>query len=93
MDQDTQTSTKLYNRRNDVKSWYYFPIVMPLNSDGHGPASDNEIAELTFEVWSQDLISHYSSIFLPSVINKAIEMNDQLGWDITFEELWSKISG
>lgn len=62
----------------DSRTWFYFPIVMPVNKDGQGPCELNEAAKLTWEVWDQELTSYASFDYLPDAINKAIELNEAL---------------
>ena len=58
----------------DVRTWPYFPIVMPLKS-GLGPASDEECDEITWEVWDRICDKHGSFGCLPDAINEAIRLN------------------
>lgn len=57
---------------------FYFPIIMPLNKDGMGPCSNNEIVKIVWEVWGQDCSSYGSYEFLPDAIDKAEELNAHL---------------
>lgn len=54
---------------------YHFVIVMPLNSAGHGPASIEDATSLTYEVWTQDLLSMGSYSYLPAAIFACEELN------------------
>lgn len=60
---------------------FFFPIVMPLNADGQGPASEErgEIRKLTWEVWDQFGGSHGSFDYLPDAIDRADELNRKYG--------------
>lgn len=60
----------------DCRQWWYFPIEMPLNAYGYGPAKVGEDAvEVTYEVWDRELSSHGSFKFLPDAINYAMKLN------------------
>lgn len=59
--------------------WPYYPIVMPLDSDGNGPASEDagEVRKITWEVWSQCLTkTHGPFDNLPDAINVAMRLSD-----------------
>lgn len=60
---------------------WFFPIVMPLDANGQGPASEEkgEIRKLTWEVWDQTCTSYGSFEFLKDAILKAEELNDKFG--------------
>lgn len=58
------------------RKWFYYPIVMPLNKDGYGPATiGKDAVKIVFEVWDQACTSYGSFDFLPDAIDKAIELN------------------
>lgn len=59
----------------------FFPIVMPLDKEGRGPASegDGSIYELTWEVWDQNCQSYGSFRYLNEAVLKAEELNDKFG--------------
>ena len=60
----------------DVRKWFHYPIEMPVNADGEGPAKVGESAvRMTYEVWDRLLMSHSSHEFLPDAINEAIRLN------------------
>lgn len=60
----------------NVREWMFFPIMMPLNADGDGPATIGEDAtQITFEVWDQALETHASFDNLPDAINEAMRLN------------------
>jgi len=62
----------------DVRKWSHYPIVMPLNADGEGPASEatGEVRKITWEVWSQDLTeTHGPFDNLPDAINEAMRLS------------------
>ena len=61
---------------DDVRKWWYFPIIVPLDEDGYGPEEDfTKVDKITFEVWDQNCESHGSFSVLPLAINKAMELN------------------
>lgn len=59
-----------------MRKWWYFPIIMPLTKEGHGPASNDEVSEITFEVWDQELTSHASHKYLADAVDDAISRNE-----------------
>jgi hypothetical protein len=65
----------MQSKLSDVRSWLYFPIIMPLREDGTGPASDDEMTSITWEVWDQFCSSYGSFEYQADAINKAIELN------------------
>lgn len=54
---------------------FYYPIVMPVDADGQGPADIKDAAKLTWEVWDQELTRHGSFDFLADAIDLANELN------------------
>ncbi|WP_375178171.1 hypothetical protein [Sphingobium yanoikuyae] len=55
---------------------FYYPIEMPLNADGHGPATVGEDATtMTFEVWDQFCDSHGRFARLSDAIQRARQLN------------------
>lgn len=61
-----------------IRDEFYFPIVMPINADGHGPVDISEAVKLTWEVWDQELTTHASFDYLADAIDKANELNESL---------------
>lgn len=60
----------------DVRQWYYYPIEMPVTSNGDGPATVGIDAEkITYEVWDVLLNTHASFDNLPDAINEAMRLN------------------
>lgn len=61
----------------DARLRMYYPIVMPLNSDGIGPASEKlgEIRKLTWEVWDQFCDTFGSFDCLTDAIMEAERLN------------------
>jgi hypothetical protein len=62
---------------NDVRQWAYYPIIMPLTSEGNGPASveNGEVRELSWEVWSRDLSESFGPFDnLCDAINESIRL-------------------
>jgi hypothetical protein len=67
---------------DDVRLWAYYPIIMPLDADGRGPASESsgEVRKIVWEVWSQDLTETYGPFdCLPDAINEAIRLTQEEG--------------
>ena len=55
---------------------FYYPIEMPLNADGHGPATVGEdVTTMTFEVWDQFCDSHGRFARLSDAIQRARQLN------------------
>lgn len=61
----------------DVRTWPYFPIVMPLKY-GAGPVSDSDCDEITWEVWDRYCDSVGSHKHLIDAINHALRLNAKL---------------
>ncbi len=59
------------------QTWFYFPIVMPLDEKGQGPSDMADTAKLTWEVWDQELNSHASYSILHGAITHAIKLNQK----------------
>lgn len=64
----------------DVRTWPYFPIVMPLK-ETKGPADVKECDEITWEVWDRFCDSVASYVYLPDAINHALRLNKKLMGD------------
>lgn len=60
---------------NNSRDWFHYPILMPLNADGDGPASLDEIAELSWQVWDKTMETHGSFDNLYDAINAAMRLN------------------
>lgn len=60
---------------------FFFPLVMPLDVDGRGPASieNGEARKLTWEVWDHVLNSYGSYDYLWQAIAEAEKMNQLFG--------------
>jgi hypothetical protein len=60
----------------DVRKWFYFPIEMPLTSDGQGPATVGvDAVTISYEVWDVYLSTHSSHDNLPDAISEAMRLN------------------
>lgn len=60
---------------NDIRKWWYYPIVMPVTVFGDGPATVGDDAHaLTYEVWDQECTSHGSFQFLLDAVNEAMRL-------------------
>ncbi len=79
----------------DVRQWMHYPIVMPVNADGLGPATiGTDAARMTYEVWDQHCDTHGSFDCLPDAINEAMRLNVQTvdpvaGWEALRDALVS----
>ena len=66
----------------DVRTWFHYPIEMPLTAGGQGPATvGNDAASISYEVWDQALSTHGSFDNLPDAINEAMRMNGAIADD------------
>lgn len=60
---------------NDIRKWFYYPIVIPVTCNGDGPAVVGEDAEhLTFDVWDQLCCSHGTYDNLLDAVNEAMRL-------------------
>jgi hypothetical protein len=60
----------------DVRRWSYYPIEMPVNSDGQGPATVGvDAVAITYEVWDKLFNTHASFDNLFDAINEAMRLN------------------
>ena len=73
---DVEVIKSLYDPMN-VRTWPYYPIVMPLK-EGQGPASYSECDQITFEVWDHFCNSYGTFEYLPDAINEALRLNKEL---------------
>ena len=63
----------------DVRTWFFYPIYMPLNKNGEGPETRPErVRKETWEVWDIWVSSYSSHEYLPAAINEAIRLNNLL---------------
>ena len=62
----------------DARTWPYYPIEMPLNTEGQGPASIAEAHSITYEVWDHFCNSYGSHKYLPDAINQALQLTQAL---------------
>lgn len=61
----------------DVRTWFHYPIMMPITADGKGPATVSvDATEIVFEVWDQLYNTHASFDNLPDAINEAMRLNE-----------------
>lgn len=59
-----------------VREWEYYPIEMPVDSEGRGPATMGvDAVRMTYEVWDQLFNVHASFDNLPDAINEAMRLN------------------
>ena len=81
---------------DDVRTWFYYPIYMPLDKDGNGPETRPEkVRKETWEVWDQWISSYGSHDYLADAINQAIKLNNELLNRLlegkTFDEIYNNI--
>lgn len=55
----------------------YYPIIMPVDKDGHGPAPDDEFVKITYEVWDQLCMSFGSHDYLLDAVEQAEQLNHE----------------
>lgn len=77
----------MHNILTDCRTWFYYPIEMPITKEGFGPASYDECHSIMYEVWDRELNSVSSHRNLPDAINEAIRRNQEIGWNVTFEKI------
>lgn len=59
----------------NCREWNYYPIQMPLNNQGQGPATiGDDASSITYEVWDRLLITCASFDNLPDAINESIRL-------------------
>lgn len=61
----------------NVRNWYYFPIEMPVDKDGCGPATLGvDAVRVTYEVWNAlyETVARFD--YLPDAINEAMRLNE-----------------
>ena len=61
----------------DIKTWYYYPIPMPLDEQGKGPVDIKNAHTVTYEVWDQVFDSYGTYKHLPEAVQRAIDLNRQ----------------
>lgn len=60
----------------DVRQWPFYPIQMPFNADGKGPATIGvDAADIAYEVWDIEFNTHASFNNLPDAINEAMRLS------------------
>ena len=74
-------------KEDDCRTWFYFPVPMPVNSCGHGPASIEEATSMTYEVWDMWYNAYASFEYLPDAINMAMKLNNRLLKGETVEQI------
>lgn len=73
---DCQTLIAAIEQAGEPVADFYYPIEMPLNADGHGPATVGEdAASMAFEVWDQFCDSHGRFDRLSDAIRRARQLN------------------
>jgi hypothetical protein len=74
---NSESAQPLEGMMSDVRKWFYYPIEMPITSDGQGPATVGvDAAAITYEVWDRLFNTHGSFDNLPDAINEAMRLND-----------------
>ena len=72
----------------DVRTWFYFPIYMPLDKNGNGPETRPErVRKETWEVWDACLETYDSFDNLYDAINLAMKLNKKLVEGKTVEQI------
>lgn len=61
-----------------TREQYFYPIIMPLDKDGNGPAAYSDIEEIKYEVWDQTCTEHGRFEYMADAIDHANDMNYQL---------------
>jgi hypothetical protein len=59
----------------DVSTWYYYPILMPVDAEGRGPADYKDTVDMTYEVWDTLFVSYGNFESLTEAISEAIYLN------------------
>lgn len=63
----------------NVRQWFFFPIEMPINARGEGPATVGvDAVHISYEVWDQLLNTHSQHDNLSDAINEAMRLNGRL---------------
>lgn len=63
---------------DDVRTWFHYPIMVPITAGGEGPATVGvDAAEIEFQVWDQLYNAHASFDNLPDAINEAMRLNEK----------------
>lgn len=63
---------------DNIRIWSHFPIQMPLNADGEGPAAvGDDAVDIAYEVWDQVLTSHNTFGNLADAINCAMRLTKE----------------
>ena len=74
----------------DVRTWFYFPIYMPLDKNGNGPETRPErVRKETWEVWDACCETYSSFDNLYDAINLAMKLNQKLLEGETVEQIYS----
>ena len=73
---------------DDVRTWFYFPIYMPLDKNGNGPETRPErVRKETWEVWDACCETYDSFDNLYDAINLAMKLNQKLLEGETVEQI------
>lgn len=60
----------------DVRTWPFYPIEIPLTSEGMGPATIGKDADkIVYEVWDRFHMTISVHDNLPDAINRAFELS------------------
>lgn len=74
----------------NTRTWWFFPLEMPVTKEGKGPATVGEDAtSILYEVWDQNLNTYDTFQYLPDAINKAMELNKKLLQGVTLDKIYS----
>lgn len=63
----------------DVRTWWHYPIEMPITADGKGPATVGvDAVAITYEVWDVLFNTYASYDNMPDAINESMRLNAML---------------
>jgi hypothetical protein len=70
-----EVPVKYHFNISDARTWFYYPIQMPLDKEGRGPAFPPDIETIEYQVWDRYLDCHGTHKYLPDAINQAVKLN------------------
>ena len=76
------------HKPGDVRTWFYFPIYMPLDKDGNGPETrPDRVRKETWEVWDACCETYGSFDNLYDSMNLAMNLQQKLLEGKTVEQI------
>lgn len=69
-----QSFNNISAKNSQSRTWYYYPIEIPLNAYEDGPVTISEAIRIVYEVWDQEFVSHGT---FDSLLD-AIELNSKI---------------